>query len=399
MNFKKLFLTVAVCAFAVSSVAAQSVKGTEAQTKRGPYETNRLFDNVFLGVAGGVNYYQGEEDCNLSFTKRMAPALNVYLGKWVTPCVGLRLSYNGISQKGWTSSKNSVYADGTSENGYTQKFNTWYVHGDLMWNISNAISGYRSDRLWDIAPYVGGGVAHASAKNVYNGSHHGNYKLAATAGIYSMFRVAKGLDVTLDLSQTYVNQAFDGESAMSRQEYIGTATVGLAYQFRVRDFSRAHAATDLTPYNNKIKDLNDALAAANAKNSQLQKDLNDANNRPVKEVVVNGTDTKSATPVALFFPLGKSTLDETQLMNLDFYVKNAMKVDSNHTFTVTGSADSATGSKKINDKLGADRMNKVYDILVNKYGISKDKLVKQSIGGTDKYSSKSNRLNRCVVIE
>lgn len=119
MDFKKLFLTVAVCAFAVSSVAAQSVRGTEAQTKRGPYETNRLFDNVFLGVAGGVNYYQGEEDCNLSFTKRMAPALNVYLGKWVTPCVGLRLSYNGLSQKGWTSSKNSVYADGTSDNGYT----------------------------------------------------------------------------------------------------------------------------------------------------------------------------------------------------------------------------------------------------------------------------------------
>ena len=155
----------------------------------------------------------------------------------------------------------------------------------------------------------------------------------------------------------------------------------------------------MTPYNNKIKDLNDAIAAANAKNSQLQKDLNDANNRPVKEVVVNGTYTKSATPVALFFSLGKSTLDETQLMNLDFYVKNAMKVDSNHTFTVTGSADSATGSKKINDKLGVDRMNKVYDILVNKYGISKDKLVKQSIGGTDKYSSKSNRLNRCVVID
>ncbi|MCI1719665.1 MAG: hypothetical protein LKM37_01345 [Bacteroidales bacterium] len=396
MNFKKLFLTVAVCAFAVSSVAAQSVKGTEAQTKRGPYETNRFFDNVFLGVGGGVNYYQGEEDLNADFSKRLAPALNAYIGKWITPCVGVRLSYNGLSQRGWTSNKNSAYANGTQDNGYKQEFNMSYARADIMWNISNAISGYRSDRFWDIAPYVGGGAAYASAKH---SPRHGNWELAATAGIYNMFRVAKALDITLDLSQTYVNQRWDGEAYKSRQEYFATVSLGLAYQFRVRDFSRAHSATDLTPYNNKIKDLNDALAAANAKNNQLQKDLNDANNRPAKEVVVNGENTKSATPVALFFPLGKSTLDETQLMNLDFYVKNAMKVDSNHTFTVTGSADSATGSKKINDKLGVDRMNKVYDLLVNKYGISKDKLVKQSIGGTDKYSSKTNRLNRCVVIE
>src|SRR5574344_527029 len=363
MNFKKLFLTVAVCAFAVSSVAAQSVKGTEAQTKRGPYETNRFFDNVFLG--GGVNYYQGEEDLNADFSKRLAPALNAYIGKWITPCVGVRLSYNGLSQRGWTSNKNSAYANGTQDNGYKQEFNMSYARADIMWNISNAISGYRSDRFWDIAPYVGGGAAYASAKH---SPRHGNWELAATAGIYNMFRVAKALDITLDLSQTYVNQRWDGEAYKSRQEYFATVSLGLAYQFRVRDFSRAHSATDLTPYNNTLKDL-------------------------------NGENTKSATPVALFFPLGKSTLDETQLMNLDFYVKNAMKVDSNHTFTVTGSADSATSSKKINDKLGVDRMNKVYDLLVNKYGISKDKLVKQSIGGTDKYSSKTNRLNRCVVIE
>ena len=59
MTMKKIFLTVAICAIAAASVNAQVIKGAEAQTKRGPYETNRLFDNVFIGAAGGVNMYQG----------------------------------------------------------------------------------------------------------------------------------------------------------------------------------------------------------------------------------------------------------------------------------------------------------------------------------------------------
>ena len=44
---KKFFLTIAIFALAAASVNAQVVKGAEAQTKRGPYETNGLFDNVF----------------------------------------------------------------------------------------------------------------------------------------------------------------------------------------------------------------------------------------------------------------------------------------------------------------------------------------------------------------
>ena len=39
-----------------------------------PYETNRFFDNIFVGVAGGVNIYFGEHDSYGKFGKRMALA-------------------------------------------------------------------------------------------------------------------------------------------------------------------------------------------------------------------------------------------------------------------------------------------------------------------------------------
>ncbi len=398
MNFKKLFLAVAVCAVAVSSASAQVVKGAEAQTKRGPYETNRFFDNVFIGVAGGVNYYMGEGDSNLDFQDRLAPAVQAYVGKWITPSVGVRLGYYGIKAKGFTTNANNPYVSDRYRNGYEQKMNLNQVRADLMWNLSNAISGYRADRFWDIAPYVGFGWMWNATEHKVGGSKHRNNELAATVGIYSMFRLTQALDLTLDINNAYVNERFDGETGGSRQEYVASAALGLAYNFRNREFSRAHAAVDVTPYNNKIKDLNNALAAANAKNADLKKALDEANNRPAKEVVVKGKDVVAPSPVALFFPIGRSKLDETQLMNLKYFVEAVKNADPARKFTVTGSADSATGSKAGNNRLGEARMKVIYDLLVNKYGIDKDRIITENLGGTDIYG-KPNKLNRCVVIK
>lgn len=397
MNFKKLFLGVAICALAVSSASAQVVKGVEAQTKRGPYETNRLFDNVFVGVAGGVNYYMGENDGKMDFGDRLAPAVQAYIGKWITPCVGVRVGYYGIKANGFTYSKNNAFAQDAYQNGYEQKMNYNQLRGDFMWNISNAISGYRKDRFWDIAPYAGVGVAWAASEHKVNGSHNKNYELSISAGLYNMFRLTEALDLTVDLNAAYINQRFDGETGGSRAEAIASASLGLAYNFCNREFSRAHVF-DATAYNNKIKDLNAALESANANNATLKAELAKAKNQPAKEVIVKGKDVVSPSAVALFFPIGKKTLDQTQVMNLKYFVEAIKKADPARKITITGSADSATGSKAGNNKLGEARMNVIYDLLVNKYGVDKDRIVKKNLGGTDVYG-KPNKLNRCVVLE
>ncbi len=388
MKINRIILTLCFVAVSFATVNAQLVKGAEAQTKRGPYETNGFFDNVFIGVAGGFNYYQGENDSYLDLKDRLAPAVNAYIGKWFTPSVGLRIGYYGFRAKGFTIDQSNPFIDENKDHGYLQRFNINNVRADLMWNLSNAIGGYRADRFYSFAPYFGTGVAWSGSKHKVAGSHHRRTELAHTLGLYNMFRVCNGLNVTLDISQTYVNERFDNEVADSRKEFIGTIALGLAYSFKNREFSRAHGAVDVTPYTSKIKDLEAALR--------------DANNRPAKEVIKEVIVEKEKnvlhpTPVALFFPIGRSTLDATQLMNLDFYVKNAIQADPNHVFTLTGSADSATGTTKINDRLGEKRVQVVYDLLVQKYGINPDRLVKKSIGGTDKYGV--DRLNRCVVIE
>ena len=53
---KRLYI-IALFVFASGFASAQENGNRDAQNRivRGPYETNRFFDNIFVGVAGGVN--------------------------------------------------------------------------------------------------------------------------------------------------------------------------------------------------------------------------------------------------------------------------------------------------------------------------------------------------------
>ena len=44
--------------------------------------------------------YFGDNDGKADFGKRLAPALDIAVGKWFTPGIGLRLAYNGLQAKG-----------------------------------------------------------------------------------------------------------------------------------------------------------------------------------------------------------------------------------------------------------------------------------------------------------
>ena len=399
MTMKKFFLTVAICAVAAASVNAQVVKGAEAQTLRGPYETNRLFDNVFIGAAGGVNYYQGENDHSIEWTKRLAPAVQGYIGKWITPSVGIRLGYYGIQAKGFNKVTNVYCEDPMSLTGGNQKFNQNYIRGDLMWNISNAIGGYRADRFIDFAPYLGAGVMWNRTDKKIGGKYHRDIELGVTAGMYTMFRLGKALDLTLDINQSVVNQRYDGDSRHHKPEYIASAALGLAYQFKNREFSRAHAPVDVTPYNNKIKDLNKLLEDANALNKKLQSDLDaeKAKKKGGETIYVPGETKVVPSPFAVYFPLGKSTLTDAQKNSIKYFVETAMATNKDRTFEIVGAADSATGSAKTNEKLGQARLDAVLNVIKACGG--NYKIADKNLGGTMEFSQTDKTLNRVVVIK
>ena len=345
---KRLYLIALFIIVSLAATAQENGQSRDAQNRivRGPYETNRFFDNIFVGVAGGVNIYFGEHDSYGKFGKRMAPALDIHVGKWFTPSIGARVGYSGLQAKGWTTA-GTKYAKGADGSMFKEKFGVSYLHADAMWNFSNAVSGYTHDN-----------------------------EIGFDAGLLNVVRLCDLLDLTLEARCLLVNQRFDGVGGGRIGEGMLSVTAGLSFNLNRRGFKRASQAqpVDYTSYLDRIKRLENTNNELASQNSELSDENEKLRNMPPKVVAEQKV---SASPVALFFKIGKATLDKKELTNLEFYVRNAMKADKDKTFTLIGSADKDTGTKEINQRLSEQRMEYVYNLLKDKYGIDPSRLVKK----------------------
>lgn len=357
---------------------------------RGPYETNRFFDNIFIGIAGGVNVYHGENDSHGGFGKRLAPALDLNVGKWITPAVGVRIGYSGLNAKGWTFGQTAYAKSPVREGFYREKFGVSYLHGDFMWNLSDAVSGYKQTRTWNFVPFLGAGWARSYGNGTYKN------EFALSAGLLNDIRLCDLLDLTLEMRHLFVNQRFDGVVRGSRGEGMTSVTVGLSFKLNRRGFRRVKpvAAPDYTPYLTRIDALENARNILEAEKKTLADENARLREREPETVQVASV---SATPVALFFRIGQATLDKKELANLDFYVKNALEADREKVFTLCGSADKATGTAAGNQRLSEKRMEYVYKLLVEKYGVAKERLRKVAEGDRNNLFA-DPELNRAVII-
>ena len=388
---KKKILTVALVLSSVCAVAQQKEnRDTDGSILRGPYETNSFWSNWYIGVGGGINIYEGELDNKTSVGNRIAPALDVSLGKWITPSYGVRLQYSGLKAKGLTDAS-GMYAKGAHRGYYKEEFNVSNLHADFMWNWSNGFLGFNEKRVWNVIPFVGFGWARS-----WGNSTHDN-EIAANIGILNTFRLGKRLDLTLEGRQMLVKECFDGTVSGSKGEGMSSVTLGLSVKLGKTRFNRVEkvAPADYSSYNERINALRAKNHDLSTEAQRLAAELEVARNR--KPEVVNESKV-TASPVALFFNIGKATLDKKELTNLEFYVNNAIKADKNKTFTLIGSADSATGSKELNQRLSEQRMEYVYNLLVEKYKISPERLVKKAEGDTNNRFSEPE-LNRAVIVE
>lgn len=386
----KKLLTFTIMLFTVAAFAQQQPQAN----KYGPYLTNKFFDNWFISVGGGVQVLFGEHDSDASFGNRIAPAIDLSLGKWITPSIGLRAQYAGFKAKGVTTDPTAKFITGASSDlagYYDEEFNFFNIHGDLLWNISNTIGGYRMDRTWDFIPFVGVGYAKSWKENV-----NPEYKeAAASAGLINKLRLSDAVNMNLELRVLMVNQRFDGYSVGQGIEEIVSATVGFTYNFAKRGFERYSEpiAPDYTPYTNKIAELDKKIAASDANAKKLASDLAAANAR--KAETVKSVEYVVA-PLAIFFPIGQSRLTDKDLINLASFAEVLKKTGK--SYKIMGSADKATGNKRINQKLSQDRADAVYNALVNKFGVNGSQLQVIAKGQEDEPFDKPV-LNRVVILE
>ena len=389
---KKVFLVLMVSLFGIAAFA-QDETVIELQGKRGPYVTNGFWDNWFISVGGGAQVYFGQSDGHGSFGKRIAPALDVSLGKWITPSVGVRFQYSGLQAKGWSYGL-LPYSEGNadSEGYYKEKFNTMNLHADFLWNISNAIGGER-DRFWNVSPFAGMGWARSSG----NGTNKD--ELAVTVGLLHNWRLSDAVDMNIEMKSMFVNQRFAFNKRNNGVDALASVTVGLTYKFPARGFQRASdliVVEDNTRYVEQIAALEGMLAKAEQKRLSLLQQLEERNVELTEERSVE-VPVPVMPELAIFFEIGKAKLTDKAMINIG-YLADALKQFPDKKFVLFASADKETGTPEFNMELSKKRGEAVYKALVEKFGVNADQLRIDAVGSTQqKYDGA--QLNRVVVIE
>ena len=189
---KRLYLFFGAAALAAVLMAATFSAGAQengnrdefGRIVRGPYETNRFGDNWFIGAGGGVNILWND-----GYDVKIGPSVDANFGKWFTPSIGMRAGYQGLN---FYSVKDNV----------DEKFGYMYFHGDFLWNISNAIGGYKETRFWNFVPYLHAGFFRSYATG---NDDFANNELAAGAGLLHNLRLTDRLDIIIDMRATVVN--------------------------------------------------------------------------------------------------------------------------------------------------------------------------------------------------
>lgn len=377
------FILVALVAIFVTlgstSVYAQEDGNRDANgyVVKGPYLTNGGGANWFVGVGGGFNTSVSVGIKPFAeFTPKNNWAVEGFIGKWFSPTIGVRVGYKGVMNN--FAYDTDIYTSAKYASGEQVRFG--YIHGDLMWNLSDAISGYKETRFWDIIPYAGAGYL-----GINNGST--DNKLGVNVGIYNEFRLGKVVNLYLDLGVIAAEnsvglRAIDGgQSPISNQTiifarplYMPTATVGVTINIsKKKNFDRySSVAPPVLPFTiEDYNNLNKRVGSLEQENSDLKSKLIDCQSKKPEVVQVAGPTRILIGSTVITFPIGSCVLNEAERQKVGLFAES---LDNETIIQIVGSADSKTGSQNRNFALAKNRANVVKNILTEVYGIAQDRI-------------------------
>lgn len=352
---------------------------------RGPYETNMFGDNWFIGAGGGINIFMND-----GYKINVGPSVDAGFGKWFTPSVGMRVGYSGFTTRLWADNPSVLGSElDKDKDMYLQKFGYMYVHGDFLWNMSNALGGYKETRFWNLVPYL-----HAGFYRSYgiDGADYSDNEFAVGAGLLHNLRLTDRLDLIVDMKAIVVDGEVHGSSGVAVQPSV---TMGLAVDLGWPNFVRTSTVlgTVEAAMTDQIAALQAATVALELANATLEGDIinlqntnrnlnNQVSELKKKQGGMTAADfLRDMSPATVYFAIGKAVLSVDEMHHLDYIANKILaKADKNSKIyiTVMGSADSNTGTAKRNHQLSEARGKYVADILAGKYGISKDRMVVKS---------------------
>ena len=411
--------------------------------------------NWFLSISGGAAAFVGSPLGCADLFNRIEPTLSVSGGKWFTPTIGGRISFQGFKLK------NSLLR--------TQSYKS--VHADFLWNVLAHHYNIRDQPKWKVVPYVGLGIIH--------NEDNGNSPFAFSYGVMGQYRLSQRIHLTMELGGTTTFKDFDGRGASNRfGDNLMSLTAGLSFSIGKVGWKKVVDANPyirqnewLIEYASSLSDCNSLLvrqhkedvesiaelkkileieglldlyknrlhneerkkrskkpypkndySGLNSLRSRLQGNQwsdNSFNGDSIQDELStenykleNSSGYQSSSqgyltelskgkscigaPIFFFFKLGTNHLtDVSQLVNLDEIARIAKQYSLN--IKVCGAADSTTGTADVNRNLGANRSEYIYTQLLHR-GIDKNQISEVNRGGIDTYTPKEANRHTSVML-
>ena len=329
----------------------------------------------------------------------------VSMGKLISPNAQLGVGYNFGKVVGARFVVNAWQSKGGSEiQGETYKWKYNYVAPmiDVTFNMSNLISGVNPNRLVDVTAFIGGGVNIAFSNdeanevnnyllNTYGTINSGSAyeksqflrnvwdntsaRSVGHAGLAADFKVTNKLAVGVEVAANFLSDTYNSKKAGNVDWYFN-GLVGVKYAFGETSKER------------KIEPPAPQIVYRD---------------RVVEKIVEKPVEVKKVAEVEplrmdVFFNIAGFKLLASEAQKVGEVAEYMQKYPSSKV-SITGLADKGTGTDKINIPLSKKRAEIVKDMLINKYGISADRITAEGKGSSEQPYTipELNRVSICVV--
>ena len=389
-------------------------------------QENKFFDNMSVTLKGGaIMPFQG-----YAFWPSARGIFGLEIKKQVTPVFGMGIEGEAtINTTSWEKTPN--YWGPKSPNIIDHTLAGLF--GTV--NLGNLFAGYKGiPRFFELEGVIGAGWLHAfhrtESANMYGNDYNSWY---TKAGANLNFNFGESRAWTFSLKPAVVwdmngdvmipyrdntnararwnGEPRNGKSQMNADHAAVELEAGLTYHFKGSNGERyitfcpyKYSQNDIDALNNDINGLRNQLNglkgdldAANARNAQLQRDL-DAAKKAKPETKTEVVDnTAKYMNVLVHFLVNKTNITKDQQANVE---RVAMYLKNNPTATVDIKGYASTeGPKDNNIRLANGRAEAVKNMLINKYKIEPSRINAQGCGETDMFQELSwNRVSICELI-
>lgn len=414
MKTRKILTTIVTLLFALSSWA-QQYQTVDSTFNRWQLDQDSLYyddmaylddyhflDNIFLVGQIGVSHSMSENTRFGSFFGNDRLSFNIGVGKWLYPSFGVRFTGGLHPQVGRAEWELCEIFPETFGN-YNYNMFSGYVDG--LVNFTNIVFKYKEDRVFNLIGLIGLGYNHTfgfdkkkcatmlegltnadGAHLSYNvDTNPGNY-FAAHVGLQGRWKASPAWDVIAEVTFNGTDDKYNGHEYDRVYDTYFDVLIGAQFHFKdCHGRRRFHY----------VKNLNSAVLERLAR---MQDDANEKLNEANMDIpeIFERIKFNEALQTTVSFYIDRYYITEAQKKNVKS-VATFLATHPDINLVVTGYADVQTAYPAYNLRLSQNRAKAVYEMLVNEFHVSPDRLRIDFKGDLVQPYGKVNEWNRAVI--